>query len=60
MGRRFRAISSRTGIAAELLAFFWQRRWWWLTPLVLILLLLASLLVFAQTSALAPFLYPLF
>jgi Family of unknown function (DUF5989) len=53
-------IRSRISIAAELLAFFWQRKWWWLTPLVLLLVLFSALLVFAQGSALAPFIYTLF
>ena len=33
---------------------------WWLTPIVVILLLLSVLLVVAQGSVLAPFIYTLF
>ena len=47
-------------LIAELVRFFWNRKWWWLTPLVLLLVLLSALLVFAQGSALAPFIYTLF
>lgn len=47
-------------LIAELVRFFWSRKWWWLTPLVLLLVLLSALLVFAQGSALAPFIYTLF
>ena len=47
-------------IAGELLAFFWGRKWWWLTPMVLVLLVLAVLMIFAQSSAIAPFIYTLF
>ncbi len=32
----------------------------WLLPIVVVLLLFGALLVFAQTSALAPFIYTLF
>lgn len=53
-------IANRAGIAGELLQFFWQRKWWWLTPMILVLLLLAGLIIFAQSSAIAPFIYTLF
>ena len=33
---------------------------WWLAPVVIMLLLLGVLIIFAETSALAPFIYPLF
>ena len=43
---------------------FWEflrvRKKYWLMPIVLLLLLLGALLVFAQGSALAPFIYTLF
>jgi hypothetical protein len=54
------SLASRMGIAGELLQFFWQRKWWWLTPMILVLLLFGALLIFAQTSAIAPFIYTLF
>lgn len=44
----------------ELWDFMRIRKKWWLAPLLLILLLLGGLLIFAQTSALAPFIYTLF
>ena len=53
-------LKARASIAVEIVAFFWTRKWWWLTPLVLLLVLIAALLVFAQGSALAPFIYTLF
>jgi len=36
------------------------RKKWWLLPIILILLLVGALLVFAQTSVLAPFIYTVF
>ncbi len=54
------SLDSRMGIMGELLMFFWQRKWWWLTPMILILLLFAGLVIFAQSSAIAPFIYTLF
>jgi hypothetical protein len=51
---------SRLNIAAELLQFFWQHKWWWLTPMILMLLISGLMLIFAQSSAVAPFIYMLF
>lgn len=40
--------------------FLRVRKKWWLTPIVMFLLLLSVLLVFAQGSAVAPFIYAIF
>jgi hypothetical protein len=45
---------------SELWAFLRVRKKWWLLPVLLVLLLVGSLLVFAQGSALAPFIYTVF
>lgn len=47
-------------IVSELLQFFWQSKWWWLTPMLLILMLFGGMVIFAQSSAVAPFIYTLF
>ena len=44
----------------ELWAFMKVRKKWWLLPIILVLLGVGSLLVFAQGSALAPFIYTIF
>jgi hypothetical protein len=44
----------------ELLGFLWERKLWWMLPMVSMLLLLGILLVLAQSSAIAPFIYTLF
>jgi hypothetical protein len=54
------SLVNRLGIAGELLRFFWQRKWWWLSPMILMLLFFAGLMIFAQSSAIAPFIYTLF
>ncbi len=54
------SLASRLGIMGELLMFFWERKWWWLTPMILVLLLFGSLIIFAQSPAIAPFIYTLF
>lgn len=55
-----RTYSGRLTIARDLVLFFWQRRLWWLIPLVSLLLIVGLLFVFAQSSAIAPFIYTLF
>lgn len=44
----------------ELWAFMRVRKKWWLGPIILIMLAVGALLVFAQGSALAPFIYTIF
>lgn len=55
-----RTAFSKFGIAIELVGFFCASKWWWLVPMLVVLLLLGVLLLFAQTSAVAPFIYTLF
>lgn len=50
----------RVGIFAELWDFLKIRKKWWLGPPLVILLLLGLLIVFAESSAVAPFIYTLF
>ena len=47
-------------IIREFLMFLKQEKKYWLAPVVFILLLFGLLLVFAQSSAVAPFIYTLF
>ena len=51
---------SKVNIAGELLRFFWQNKRWWITPMILGLLIVGVLVIFAQSSAVAPFIYTLF
>jgi len=55
-----KGITSRLGIVGELLSFFIHNKWWWITPMLIILLLFGFLIIFAQSSAVAPFIYTLF
>ena len=50
----------RVGIAGELVSFFARNKRWWLLPVILSLFLLGALIVVAQSSAIAPFIYTLF
>lgn len=51
---------SRYEVVAEFLQLLKEERKYWLLPLVVVLLLVGLLLVFVQSSALAPFIYTLF
>ena len=46
---------ARGGLASELWAYMRVRKKWWLAPILIVMLLVGALLVFAQGSALAPF-----
>jgi Family of unknown function (DUF5989) len=48
------------GILKELLDYMGTRKKWWLLPSLLLLLMLGGLLVLAQGSAIAPFIYTVF
>lgn len=47
-------------VLRELWTFLAEQKKYWLIPIVLVLGLLGLLLVVAQTSAIAPFIYTLF
>ncbi len=51
---------SRVNLASELWAFMRVRKKWWLLPIIVVMLMVGTLLVFAQGSALAPFIYTIF
>ena len=45
---------------SDLWAFMRERKKYWLAPIILVMILLGALIVFAQGSSLAPFIYTLF
>lgn len=47
-------------VLAEFVEFLGSQRKFWLIPIVVILGLLGALLVFTQSSAVAPFIYTMF
>ena len=53
-------IMSKIAIIREFWLFLRVRKKWWLIPIVVSLLLLGVLLLFAESSAVAPFIYTLF
>jgi drug/metabolite transporter superfamily protein YnfA len=51
---------SKSRVVAELWQFLRQERKYWLVPIAIVLVLFGLLIVFAQTSVVAPFIYTLF
>lgn len=47
-------------LMSDLWSFMRERKKFWLAPIMLLMVLLGGLLVFAQGSAIAPFIYTLF
>jgi len=47
-------------LLTDLWGFMRQRKKFWLAPIIIIMLLLGALLIFAEGSAVAPFIYTLF
>jgi hypothetical protein len=55
-----KSMLAKLSIAGELIGFLWAAKLWWMIPMVSALLLLGGVLLFAQGSAVAPFIYTLF
>ncbi len=53
-------IFSMLDIVKELMSFFWKNKLWWMIPIFLVFLLLGILVLFAQSTAVVPFIYTLF
>jgi hypothetical protein len=51
---------SKIQVVSELWLFMKENKKYWLAPIVLTLVLVGALLVLAQGSAIAPFIYTLF
>jgi len=47
-------------LVREFWLFMKERKKWWLLPIIVVMVLVGALLVFAQGSALAPFIYTIF
>jgi hypothetical protein len=53
-------VIRRFGIARELLSFFANNKRWWLLPMIISVLILGVVVLLAQSSVIAPFIYTLF
>ena len=50
----------KVAIIREFFEFLRERKKWWIAPILVFLVLLGVLVIFASSSALAPFIYSLF
>lgn len=60
MNKQEQRVVPQRGFLRELWAFMKTRKKWWLMPIILVLFLVGALLLFAQGSVLAPFIYTIF
>lgn len=51
---------AQQSLLRELIQFALREKKWWLIPLLVLLVVIGGLIIFAQSSAVAPFLYPFF
>ena len=51
---------AKQSLVKEFFLFIKQEKKWWLFPFIAVLLVVGGLIVFAGSSPLAPFIYPLF
>jgi len=58
--RAWRTTRNRFSVMWDLFSFLWERKMWWLLPMVAALMLFGVLVILAQSSAVAPFIYTLF
>jgi hypothetical protein len=58
--RKLATVQHRVGILGDFFEFLWEQKLWWMIPMFAIVAVLGLLMVFAQGSAFAPFIYTLF
>ena len=51
---------AKSRVLSELVQFLRQEKKYWLLPIVIVFVLFGLLIVFSQSSAVAPFIYTLF
>lgn len=55
--RKATRIRENLGVVGEFMGFMWDRKMYWMIPLFLMLVFIGALILFAQSSALSPFIY---
>ncbi len=51
---------SNVRLAKELWAFMRVRKKWWLLPIIVVMVMVGALVILAESSVLAPFIYTIF
>jgi hypothetical protein len=57
---RLVAARERMGIMGEFVGYLWRQKLWWMIPMFGVVAVFGLLMVAAQSSAIAPFIYTLF
>jgi hypothetical protein len=57
---KHRGLKSMGSLLKEFVAYMGARKKWWLAPVLIVLILFGGLLILAQGSAIAPFIYTVF
>ena len=52
--------SKNKSLIHEFLSYLWENKIWWMAPMIIMLLIVAILIIFAQSTAVSPFVYALF
>ncbi|MDO8657398.1 MAG: DUF5989 family protein [Candidatus Levybacteria bacterium] len=47
-------------IVIELFGFLWDHKLWWIIPVIFVMLIITFILIFGQSTGIAPFIYPFF
>jgi hypothetical protein len=53
-------MGNNRGFFREMLGFVFKGKRWWLLPVIIAMLVAGILIIFAQSSAVSPFIYALF
>jgi hypothetical protein len=56
----FENLKHRTGIFGEFISFLWKNKLWWIIPIVVVLVAFMVLVIFTESTPIAPFIYTLF
>lgn len=52
-----KGLANRSGEFGDLMKFLWKVKLWFLIPFIIILLVFGAILIFAQSTGIAPFIY---
>jgi hypothetical protein len=56
----FKKLFGNAGVLKDLFSFLWKARLYWMIPMIVTIVILGLLILFAQSSPIAPFVYTLF
>ncbi|EKE16400.1 MAG: hypothetical protein ACD_11C00018G0036 [uncultured bacterium] len=53
-------MKKNTGLLIQACIFLKEKRAWWMVPIIIMIFFVGALVIFAQSSAISPFIYSLF